>query len=469
MEYFGHGERQHQQWEHAIKEVTTNIYERVSLSNSITFKFYNFNGTTNDINPTKNKYLYWVLVNTGDRDGGSTQTEPKDYLINGVLYSDISLLTPSTRATYVVCSQEGLPIAEFIESQNIIYILFDLTKNDVGIVKDKVLTYIMEDLCKNVIKKNIDSHLYSQAVDKTVFTNKLKDKVASSFKSHIDNITSSINRKEEQIQELSRDISTIHKALILKRIELESFKKKEESIANQAEKHLQQIIDHPLVTDISLDQDDEEKNIINILTDDIFAYIDHNGEEKRYYIGKFKITIDFDLNNVKFFNLNNRRKGYWTREDHHPHVNGTTGNACLGNVASTLAELFAQGEIYAIVMVAINFLQNANLEDPAGRMIFNWDEVDEDGNIAKVGGEEEYDEEYDDDEEDLVLCENCECEYDDEDLISVIVSGTYEEINEDGEISVRAEMPIHRERWCEDCVHDHTEYVEDLESCVAIN
>jgi len=187
-------------------------------------------------------------------------------------------------------------------------------------------------------------------------------------------------------------------------------------------------------------------DIFHIWTDDIYCY-DENG--KRYYIGKCRFTINLENTDVRFFNLNNCRRSYWTDNDPHPHVNGENGQACLGSVATTIAELCANSEIYALVLICIDFLENANISDPAGEKVVNWDEVDAEGNIIVNASEIDAHTE---------LCEHCENHFREEDMHG----DAYITINGNG-------IPINPITICGDCRDEHYYYSDHFEAVIDNN
>ena len=69
---------------------------------------------------------------------------------------------------------------------------------------------------------------------------------------------------------------------------------------------------------------------------------------ERYLMGCYKIAINLNNAIVIFFNTNEHfcRKSYWTNYDPHPHVNGNSGEACLGNISATIADLVGQKEFF---------------------------------------------------------------------------------------------------------------------------
>ena len=161
--------------------------------------------------------------------------------------------------------------------------------------------------------------------------------------------------------------------------ELNSEEADEEDLIDNLRNDLDLIIKHDKVKDIIV-----EKNLFTVFTNPLYIYSDRG---RKYYGGNFTIKININNTSIKF-NSDNKRQSYWTNNDPHPHVNGADGSACLGNVASTIAELCSQVQLYPLVLICIDFLESANTEDSAGKNIRNWQEVDNDNNPIKV--EQEY-------------------------------------------------------------------------------
>ena len=172
-----------------------------------------------------------------------------------------------------------------------------------------------------------------------------------------------------------------------------------------------------------------------IYTNQLFI-TDENG--RRFDIGKVKIEIVMEETKIRFYEGAGKR-GFWGEPQPHPHVS-TSGEACLGNADSMVAELCAQRQLYALVLVLIDFLESVNLQDVAGKRITNWDEVDKDGNIINPGYEEEEEE-----EEFEHYCDWCENNFNGE------VFGVYD-VNNDSYINV-----------CQECFENHARYNEEEE------
>ena len=163
------------------------------------------------------------------------------------------------------------------------------------------------------------------------------------------------------------------------------------------------ILSHPTVIDMDVDFDNGRKNVY-IYTDYIDIY-DEKGN--RFKGNKYKIKFDFNDMRIKFFGKDEfyNRESCWGENCPHPHVDGDNGNPCLGDAGSMLAMTMNEYELYASYIIALNFLQQVNVHDGAGEYIYNWDCIDENGNIIDSPYKNKY-----------KICGVCECNIHEDDL-----------------------------------------------------
>lgn len=221
-----------------------------------------------------------------------------------------------------------------------------------------------------------------------------------------------LKEKEEQyssdIRELQIKIKRQYDNLLFTRRKLVGYADGGEGIADKVMSQLSLVAEHERISDVQI-----RDNQIKIFVPNVIA-TDKN--DHHYYIGNMAARIDMATSTVKFEG-DNPRQSYWSPNDPHPHVDGRSGDACLGNVSSTIAELSSANEIYALALVAIDFMENVNIDDAAGRRVRNWDRVQADGSPlpvdeeAKVRARKAADETTDEDE-----CESCG---DEDDLYAV--------------------------------------------------
>jgi hypothetical protein len=210
-------------------------------------------------------------------------------------------------------------------------------------------------------------------------------------------------------------------------------------VTDKLVKEMQNIADHPRVTDLRI-----ENEFITVTIPDIVAT---DKKDRSFYIGTFQVKINTSNSEVRFFG-DNPRRSHWSKQDPHPHVNGGNGSACLGNVSSTIAELCSQNEMYALVMTCIDFLENANIDDSAGKHVTNWDRMNADGSrpeprVADTATEAPI-------HDDQCRCGRCNTVLDDDDEQYTVFTTYTGDGNVGGE-----------QTWCDDCRGNYASYDED--------
>ena len=208
-------------------------------------------------------------------------------------------------------------------------------------------------------------------------------KECSTFKNG--NIKAIIKDKEETIKRYNgiiddymKDIRRYSNEIKIKMAEVNGLKEKANSEEDFID-DIRAILEHPLVNDVEIEG---ECKIVKIYTD----YIDIFDERGNRFRGnEYAIKFNYNRMSVSFEGLDEDycRKSYWTNHDPHPHVDGEGGRPCLGDAGSMLAQTMNDYELYASFIIAINFLQQVNTDDPAGRYICNWDCIDEEDNVIE--------------------------------------------------------------------------------------
>lgn len=273
---------------------------------------------------------------------------------------------------------DGIILATYAPYLEQLYINFDLFRDAPNEESINTFTFIMKKVEEFIWLPELLQNSWMHTRDKEDLTKRFVKEVIEQRSRQIDFDKRSLGQSEVLVRDykekLKKEIDTVYR--MRRRIQVE-----EENINQAGEKlikDLDLIAGLEKVTDLRIKDD-----IFEVMTDDIYCYTD---TDKRYYIGKMRFTMNLKNTDVRFFNLNNPRQGWWTQKDAHPHVNGSNGEACLGSVATTIAELCARNELYALALTCIDFLENANTQDPAGAKVCYWDEVDEDGSIICAGG-----------------------------------------------------------------------------------
>lgn len=108
-------------------------------------------------------------------------------------------------------------------------------------------------------------------------------------------------------------------------------------------------------------------NKLVIVTDDVD--IEHMRTGEKRWLGRFKITHDLRSMMITFENLDNPRGGR-----PHPHVD-SDGNACFGQLASTVAKIFKDGDLLLLFEHELVYLESFNEDDDYGRYAAYWFDV----------------------------------------------------------------------------------------------
>lgn len=402
---------------------------REVLNNSLNIQkidVYNLNGEFYDFYAGNENRI--VIYGNASRKGAGREVIILDepLKINGIDNNFTKFLQPNGAGT-IITSENGIALAEYFRDTNELFILFNLfnfsNENTLNIFK-----YILKQWDELVWKRIALENSWIHTSNKEALTKRFKERIIRQVRNQIEHDRDLTRRYEVSIDEHKRKIKQLYDNLIHLRNQIEVAEKNLENANQKLIADLDLIVNHPKVSDLHIKDD---KFIVFVPS--VYAYDD---DDNRYYIGNCQIEIKLDNADVRFFG-DNPRRSYWTERDPHPHVNGNDGKACLGNVASTIAELASRNEIYALTLVCIDFLESVNTSDPAGRNIKNWDMVDEEGNIIRYGGEPD---------EDEILCYECE-EYYYEDNMTY----AYEDVDEYGD-------GINGRHVCDNCLGEYYHY-----------
>lgn len=379
-----------------------------------------------------------IFANATYRGAPDERTFDEPVVINGMQTPHKNFLsTTGIEGNVVIYSQEGLELAEYSPRHNELNILFDVFGEYSTLACD-IFSYIMRQFEEKVWFKKTLENSWKHTEDKEKLINCFVQQIKNQKSEAIESDKYRLRENERKIENYKEQMKHAWDAVLRLRRAIETETNNLDKASEQLVKDLDLIAELPKVKDLHIID-----GIFHVWTEDIYAY---SSEDKRYYIGECKFTVNMENTDVRFYNLNNPRHGYWTEKDPHPHVNGDNGTACLGSVASTIAELCAMNEIYALVLTCIDFLENANTSDPAGERVTSWDEVDEEGNVIREGG-------YDD--ENSWTCDRCEERYhEDDDGYTVYES--YEG-DADGNGQWGGEIYV-----CEGCCDEHYSYHDSI-------
>lgn len=232
---------------------------------------------------------------------------------------------------------------------------------------------------------------------------------SDSYEKEITELKEEVLRYDRQVKnglEHVKDYSERKRRSITRLVAYKKKNKEEKDFTSDIES----ILSHPTVINMEVDMENGYKDVF-IYTDYIDIY-DESGN--RFKGNKYKIKFDFNNMSVRFFGEDEEynRESCWGENCPHPHVSDE-GNPCLGDAGSMIAMNMNEYELYASYIIALNFLQQVNVNDGAGEYIYNWDCVDENGNIITNPYENKYvycsvcDERVH--EDDITSCEECGC------------------------------------------------------------
>lgn len=391
----GANDNEHRAYADQLRNLISRVFASVDLRK---LDVYNMGGTKNILNAGDEQRAI-VFVNS--TRANVEVLEHEKLVFNGIELPITKTLKPVGNGLLIKSANEVV-VAEYYRDRNQLHILFDLF-GEYNV--DRITAF------EQVLNAWFDAHFkvlalrysWKHSHEKDSMTVNLKRRMERALREEIDIAKDRLRQYEAYINDYKNKIKQNYDNLIRTRNQIEVDEGNLGKMGNEIFKQLDLIINHPKVDDLHI-----KDGVFTVFIPNVYAYDKHN---RRYYIGNCRVQIKMENTEVKFFG-DNPRTSYWTSRDPHPHVNGNSGGACLGNVASTIAELCSRNEIYALVMICIDFLENVNIDDPAGRRVSNWDMVDENGKVIRYGDQQpnagrgeddlvhEDDVEEDDDDED---------------------------------------------------------------------
>lgn len=395
---------------------------------------YNLNGErhNHDVG-SERRYLVFANAScaTGDKEDYVVE---EGITVNGEKLNFKNFLPPvEAKNTFVIKSDEGVPMAEWIENKYCLNILFDIFAEFTNDAK-KVLVYIAKNFNKNMLE--FEERKFTWGIEDTreSICNAFSERMKQIKNDILANDKSRLSGLERDIENYRQSLCTLHRNLTALRASVEAQQTATNAFGSKVAEDFDLILSNPKVKNLKI----IEKTVVVETVPIIITA--SNGE--RYYGGEYRIELKPETSEVKFFG-GTPRQSCWTDHDPHPHVDGYRHVACLGNAAEPIAELCSQLQIYPAIMICIDFLEQANLSDTAGRKVVHWDRVNEKGEV--IEGEET----------NLIYCACCNEEFVREELYVV-----FDGIEDDG--------PYGEHLVCEDCRDERYEYIEDLDAHVAI-
>lgn len=314
----------------------------------------------------------------------------------GIGAESFSMIAPDYKDTECVFEKNNIPIAIFDKARNVIYFTFLTSFTRIERTK-KVLNLILETLdffskqypgvfCFKESEQNNNENQI-QEKNKKIFGETLK----FIYNEKKNKLISDINYYKKELQDCTQRLKQCNKKIKLANENLETIENK--------------TLNDILLDNVYVDEVKNDGSIVHVLTKDLFIthfdkqnyneLIDkkygvydalryknrkkmESDKEYKFYLGKFDIEINLNNMDVKFFNLNNRRRSYWGENCNAPHVDNN-GEACLGDLSELMAYAISDNDLCLLIDLCIQYLQSVNLSDLAGKYVISWDLYIEDG------------------------------------------------------------------------------------------
>lgn len=246
---------------------------------------------------------------------------------------------------------------------------------------------------ENIVKE-IANAARKEAIEKTVkdFSKNLDERLIQ--------LEGSVINIQNNIASYRNTLVTESNKLAKTMVEISTFDIEKERDAVRQE--IVNIISHKKVVNMEV-----ISGYLHIYTVPLYLFEPKNKE--RFYLGKMVIKIKTTSCDIRFDNLDNRRRCYWSGgASPHPHVS-SEGVPCLGNIDAQVADCFVKKQYYMLFLILLGYLETCNIDDCAGRRVDSWDKVDKEGKKLSDGSSEpeEGDEDWDDDDDDHVECDAC--------------------------------------------------------------
>lgn len=382
----------------AIKNIENVFREKLKCffkySEDIEVGFFVREGNTIQLNLDSENLR--IIFGAYDNNHFITSGVENDLKKLGVGAESFSMIAPDYKDTECVFEKNGIPIAIFDKARNIIYFTFLTSFTRIERTK-KVLNLILEAL--DFFSKQYPGVFCFKESEQNNDENQNQEKNKKIPSETLKNI---YNKKKK---ELINDANYYRKELQVCAEKLKEYNKKLKLANEDLEAIGNKVLNDILLDNAYVDEVKNEAHIIHVFTKDLFityfdkqkyndlidkgCYICNNLEytnrkkieldkEYEFYLGKFDIEINLSNMNVKFFNLNNKRKSYWNRNCNAPHVD-EDGMGCLGNLSELMGYAISNNDLRLLIDLCIQYLQSVNLSDLAGKYVISWDLYIKDG------------------------------------------------------------------------------------------
>ncbi len=311
-----------------------------------------------------NDGLFWIWIWSGilpKRDG---QAPSKIWGIP-VSCRDAGF-QPSGQGVPIVDPETGYAVAELVENNLLIHhdICHHGSRDELSIFRrllEEVVTEIsatpeekaerQRKLAEERLRRSREQYIQecSRRFEKTV--KGTRDKI-SSGKTEIEKLQQQLSRKIREVSGAERKLEQMEKT---RDGQLESYGREFDSLTAV-----------PGVEDVQV-----ADGVIKVFTENI--EITPDGHDVTFDIGKFRMEVYTSGTNggIRFFNITRKGAGGYNNYNiHHPHVS-SEGIPCLGNIGEIVPQLIGEYEYSAVAQLGLQFLKTVNLDDSAGRGIFD--------------------------------------------------------------------------------------------------
>lgn len=295
------------------------------------------------------------------------ETEKRQLVINGHTYDDIPAVIGEGTQDYA--DFDG---TFFISEANIEY-YFPWNLAEVESEKQEAIFADVIAVIQAEINELQNKDSWAHSSKKELLQKRIMDYMKRDIKEQLANKRAQNDSRQREIVQYKSRIMDYYRQIQDNMRQIASLENGEVDGLDTFFGGLDSIAKHPMVKDVKVLNDKVE-----IYTHQIVTRARVERQERFYDMGEMHISINIKSSDVRFFG-EKKNRSHWTSKDPHPHVDGNTGRACLGNVDVTIMELCQQLEIYPLFLTALDFLQNANTEDVAGKNVVNWERVNEDG------------------------------------------------------------------------------------------
>jgi hypothetical protein len=264
-----------------------------------------------------------------------------------------TVLSPEQRYAFTnsengtpIIDEDGMIVGETIGSN--LYILFQLHHTD----DIEMVAVLLRNIIRAFIKINEDPDFAKEQrikvntinleITKLSYIKECSKRIAK-MKTVIE---TNIRETQQRVKEVSRDLTHLLRSLenlTLQQIHPRGIEEIEQKFALEFEELLR--TEHVKGVKII-------DNLIQIFTDTIF--VNYRGQD--YELGDFRISIPTTGGRIAIHNLRNKEL-IGTGDLHHPHVTGSDGKPCFGNIAHHIDRLLGNYEYAVLVGIIIEYLK----------------------------------------------------------------------------------------------------------------